>query len=146
MTKPCHAQIPSFVFYHGSLDIVFFYSFFLSHFGLPVILILVGEVLEYSGMCKKLLFSTIEFKMWAVNCFTCFWIYLRKASKRQRPINCILYVGIWGCVWYIAMAPPAQIECVPTSDALKPKGCAPISLVADLKDCIALLSDMCKSL
>ena len=99
-----------FILSFVSVFLGIFYSFLLSHFGLPAILILVGEVFEYSGICEKLSFSTIEFEMWAVNCLTCFLMYFRNASDFHRPMSCIVYVGICGCAKYIAIAPPACIE------------------------------------
>ncbi len=57
-------------------------------------------------------------------------MYLRKASELHLPIIMIVYG--WVFVRYIIMAPPARLECVPTSALVKPRMDGPMASTAAL--------------
>ena len=71
-----------------------------------------------SGICIKISFSSIRVDTFDENCSTCFLMYRRKLSLRQRP-NSLMVVSSMPAS-FIAMAPPERIEGVPISDDVKP--------------------------
>jgi hypothetical protein len=87
-----------------------------------------GSLLDAGGTVKKFSFWIIFVLISVLNSFTCFLIYLRKASLDQRPNIMIIITGT--PLRYIAMAAPLRAEWSPICFAVNPRMSGPIEVVA----------------
>ena len=84
------------------------------------ILSLLGDdVWSKFGMWVKCSCSSIRLESWEENCLIWILMYFRKLSLFHRPINRMVESLMFAS--FIAMAPPARIECVLILFRLKPR-------------------------